>query len=248
MNRFKHAIDYQRLRNQIEHLKFNSFVRKSDVDCDEAAKLYEQVLEMERKGNNLGKQKNDIARLMKGCDVAERPHFIQKGKVIKQELAIVESDIRNLREKLYQEARNIPNYTHPSVPLGDESCARVLYETEIRSFTFKPKDHTELTSIHDMLDVTRAGKVSGSGNYFLKNLGAMLELAIVRYAMDICTKHGFTPVTTPDIIRHSVLEACGFSPRSDDPQTYFIHTSGSANPDEYALAATAEFPLAVLVT
>ncbi|KAH9273291.1 hypothetical protein BASA83_004288 [Batrachochytrium salamandrivorans] len=62
--------------------------------------------------------------------------------------------------------------------------------------------------MHDMLDIDRAGKVSGSRFYYLKNAGAMLEMALTRYAMDMCLQRGFmpvlVPVLVPDIIRHEV--------------------------------------------
>ncbi|KAH9264271.1 hypothetical protein BASA83_012290 [Batrachochytrium salamandrivorans] len=81
--------------------------------------------------------------------------------------------------------------------------------------------------MHNMLDIDRAGKVSGSRFYYLKNAGAMLEMALTRYAMDMCLQRGFmpvlVPVLVPDIIRHEVVEeACGVSPRSDDPQTHYV--------------------------
>ncbi|KAH6601451.1 hypothetical protein BASA50_001594 [Batrachochytrium salamandrivorans] len=116
--------------------------------------------------------------------------------------------------------------------------------------------------MHNMLDIDRAGKVSGSRFYYLKNAGAMLEMALTRYAMDMCLQRGFmpvlVPVLVPDIIRHEVVEACGFSPRSDDPQTHYVsshvpreldaadpsHPPVGSDHTPLCLAATAEFPLA----
>ncbi|ORY36204.1 seryl-tRNA synthetase [Rhizoclosmatium globosum] len=196
----------------------------------------------------------------------------QRGRALKQEIAEKEHALSQLDLNLYDEARHLPNDTCPSVPIGDESKAEVLDIINKHKIPPPPtpetldsiKNHVDLCSLHDMADFTRASKVSGSGFYFLKNFGALFELALQRYAIETLTlHHGFTPVTVPDIIRHEVLEACGFSPRAgvQDPQTYFLNThldpsqhqhhtnttnAAAFDPMRLCLAATAEFPLAAM--
>ena len=62
----------------------------------------------------------------------------------------------------------------------------------------------------DLMDFANASKLTGSKFVFLKNEAAMLELALCNWAMTKVMKRGFTPITTPDIARQSVVEACGF--------------------------------------
>ena len=60
--------------------------------------------------------------------------------------------------------------------------------------------------------------MSGQKFYYLRNAGALLELALVNWAMSRTAARGFTPITTPDLVKSSVLEKCGFQPRGDNTQ------------------------------
>ncbi|KAJ3105487.1 Serine--tRNA ligase, mitochondrial [Phlyctochytrium bullatum] len=173
-----------------------------------------------------------------------------KAKIAEEELLVSQ-----LEGELYEEARHITNDTAADVPVGDESKSEIL---EIIGTPRVPqgdeclRDHVELAYMHDLADFERAGKVTGTGFYFLKNAGVLLELALTRYAMDICIKRGFIPIAVPDVVRHEVIEACGFNPRSKDPQTYFLETRLDEprglgfDPMRLCLSATAEFPLAAM--
>ncbi|KAI8854076.1 Seryl-tRNA synthetase [Chytridium lagenaria] len=160
-----------------------------------------------------------------------------------------------MEEDLYEEARHIPNDSSPDVPVGDESKSITVDMVGARRMQDEArtlKDHIELAKLHNLADFDRAGKVSGSGFYFLKNAGVLLEMALIRYALDFCISKGFQPISVPDVIRHEVIEACGFNPKSSDPQTYFLETHLDAprqkgyDPMRLCLSATAEFPLAAM--
>ncbi|KAI8812883.1 hypothetical protein BJ742DRAFT_673483 [Cladochytrium replicatum] len=189
-----------------------------------------------------------------------------EGITLKRDIQAKESHLSLLESALYEEARHIPNDTHPSTPVGDESACEVILtigEPRPNPNGWALKDHFALAQLHDMADFDRAGKVTGNSFYYLKNTGALLELAMIRYTMDVCVRHGFVPILTPDLVRHEIVEACGFSPRSSDPQTYFIQppfiapsqqprpssvtipTPGN-DPLQLTLTATAEFPLCAM--
>lgn len=60
--------------------------------------------------------------------------------------------------------------------------------------------------------------MSGQKFYYLRNAAALLELALVNYAMTKVVARGFTPIMTPDLVKESVLEKCGFQPRGTNTQ------------------------------
>ncbi|KAI8612871.1 hypothetical protein BC830DRAFT_1067172 [Chytriomyces sp. MP71] len=194
---------------------------------------------------------------MKLKDGANADRLKLEAAAKKDRIALLEHEIAQMDAQLFEEAKHLPNDTCPSVPVGAEEMAEILDVVGTPATpTNKTRSHLDLCDFHAMADFARASKVSGSGFYFLKNFGALLELALSRYAVDTCVQeHGFTPICTPDIIRHEVLEACGFSPRADaaDPQTYFLsthldtqHFHAGFDPLRLCLAATAEFPLAAM--
>ncbi|KAK4708365.1 hypothetical protein R3W88_029290 [Solanum pinnatisectum] len=86
-------------------------------------------------------------------------------------------------------------------------------------FSFTVKDHVQLGKELDMFDFDAAAEVSGSKFYYLKNEAVILELGLVNWAVSEAMKRGFTPLTTPEIVRSSVVEKCGFQPRGTNTQS-----------------------------
>lgn len=90
----------------------------------------------------------------------------------------------------------------------------------------------------DVIDFERAAEVSGNSFYYLKGAAALMELALVQYAMQFCLGKGFQPVMAPDIVRTYVAAACGYRPRGEASQVYHIKDT------DKCLVGTAEIPLA----
>jgi seryl-tRNA synthetase len=128
---------------------------------------------------------------------------------------------------------------HPEAPRGkeDKDNLEVKRVGEPRQFDFKALDHVELGKRLDIIDFDAGAKVSGVKFYYLKNEGVFLELALVRYALDIVQKKGFTPFLTPDVAREEILEGIGFNPRGAESNVYTLEGEGSC------LVGTAEITL-----
>jgi seryl-tRNA synthetase len=98
-----------------------------------------------------------------------------------------------------------------------------------------------------LLDLKSGSTVTGSSWYFLQNEATLLELALTNYAMSIAIAHGFTPVTTPDVVRSDIAVRCGFQPRddTDPPVSHMYHiTPTHLSSPELILSGTSEIPLA----
>jgi seryl-tRNA synthetase len=132
--------------------------------------------------------------------------------------------------------------THPDAPVGTDATANKVISKhgEPTKFAFKPKDHVALCEALDLADFEAGTKVSGQKFYYLKNEAALLEIALVQYAMQTATKRGYTPIITPDLARVEVLEGIGFQPRDPDPNTRQIYTVADS---DLCLIATAEITL-----
>lgn len=89
------------------------------------------------------------------------------------------------------------------------------------------------------MDFINASKLTGNKFVFFKNEAAQLELALCNWAFNLVAKKGYTPVTTPDLARSTIVEACGFQPRDNSSQIY--HIEGH---NDCCLIGTAEIPLA----
>ena len=122
-------------------------------------------------------------------------------------------------------------------PSGGEDDFVVLKEvgepaTE-KELGFKPRPHYELGQALDIIDTERCAKVAGSRFYFLKGLGARLDLALVQMGLDLALKNGFTPMITPTLVRPEVMRGTGFLGLHDaevyrlggDDEAYLVGTS-----------------------
>jgi seryl-tRNA synthetase len=137
----------------------------------------------------------------------------------------------------------VPNVLHESVKRGEGESANEVVKTEgdKPQFDFKPKNHEQLGETLDLIDSKTAAFTSGSRFYYLKNDAVRLEFALVNWLMQKYTDKGFTPITTPVLVREHMLEATGFFP-ADKNEIYHVNPQE----DDLYLVGTSEVTLAGL--
>lgn len=108
-------------------------------------------------------------------------------------------------------ARSIPNLIVRGVPAGGEDDFVTLRTVGSKpQFTFTPKDHEELGEHLGIIDVRRGAKVSGSRFYYLRGLGARLEIALMNFGLDRAIEYGFEPLVTPTLVRPEMMDGTGY--------------------------------------
>ncbi|XP_030454625.2 serine--tRNA ligase, chloroplastic/mitochondrial isoform X1 [Syzygium oleosum] len=233
------SIDFKWIRDNKDAVAANIRNRNSNADLELVLELYAKMLEIQKEVERLRGERNVVANKMKGkLEPSERQKLIEEGKNLKEGLVTLEEDLLKLTDELQQEAQCIPNMTHPDVPIGDEDCSTIRTTVgSPREFSFPIKDHLQLGKELDLFDFDAAAKVSGSKFYYLKNEAVMLEMALTNWTVFEVVKRGFTPLTTPEIVRSSVVEKCGFQPRGENTQVYSVEGS------DQCLIGTAEIPV-----
>ncbi|XWS21474.1 hypothetical protein CRYUN_Cryun30bG0057700 [Craigia yunnanensis] len=236
---WKAAIDFKWIRDNKEAVAVNIKNRNSNANLELVLQLYDKMLNLQKEVERLRGEKNTVANKMKGkLETSERQRLIEEGKNLKEALMTLEEDLIKLRDELQLEAHCIPNMTHPDVPIGGEESSKLRNMVgSSRKFDFPVKDHLQIGKELDLFDFDAAAEVSGSKFYYLKNEAVMLEMGLVNWTMTEVTKRGFTPLTTPEIVRSSVVEKCGFQPRGENTQVYSIEDS------DQCLIGTAEIPV-----
>lgn len=113
--------------------------------------------------------------------------------------------------------RALPNLVSDGVPAGGEDDFVVVKTVGTpREFPdFEPRDHLEIGELIGAIDMERGAKVSGSRFYFLKGVGARLEMALLQMAMDQAIAAGFTPMITPTLVRPETMAGTGFDVKHD---------------------------------
>ena len=151
------------------------------------------------------------------------PEQLVEAKKIKQELKEKEILLKDAKEKLdsvEMEKRNTPA---PDVPIGKSEDDNVVIKTvgEMPKFDFEIKDHLEIGESLDILDVKKAGIVSGSRFAYFKGKGAELEFALMYYAFHKLTKMGFTGMIPPSMIRTDIEEKMGYTSSGNLNNAYY---------------------------
>jgi seryl-tRNA synthetase len=217
-------------RNRNIQIDLNPFVRLEE----ERKTLQTQLEELKRRANVVSKS------IGQAPDAAQREARKEEGRVLRAQTAEVQERVDQLAAQSDALLRLIPNMSHPAAPVGvDDKANLELFrgKTPLPQFDFPPLDHVQLGEKLGLVDFEGGARVAGHGFYFLKNEAVLLELALVRYALEILAGEGFTPTTTPDLARNEVLEGVGFIPRGPETQIYSIEGS------DLSLVATAEITL-----
>jgi seryl-tRNA synthetase len=161
-----------------------------------------------------------------------------KGKDLKEKLRVIEDELRLVETEFSSHLLTVPNVPDESVPVGKDSSGNVEVKKwgKVQSFDYPVKDHIELGKLLDVIDFERGTKVSGFRGYFLKNEGALLEMAVLMYSMQKLAAKGYTPIMSPTLVKEFTLFGNGQFPWGRD-EVY------SLDKDEVFLAGTAEVPV-----
>jgi seryl-tRNA synthetase len=195
--------------------------------------------------NELRQQQNQKAKSIGGeRDPETRERLIAESRAMKDRIPEREVELTEVEGRLREELLRIPNMTHPDAPIGKDDSDNVEIRRwgEIPDFAFDVRDHVELGESLGIIDFDAGAKVAGSKFYFLRGDAVLLELGLVRYAMDILMERGYQPTITPDLARDEMLVGTGFVPRGPETQIYSVENS------DLSLIATAEIPLAGSLT
>ena len=233
-------IDIKVLRESPDLVKASQSARGEDVTLVDRVIAADEIrrsaiVEFEA----LKAEQNALSKSVGSAKGDEKTALLEKAKALSDAVKAAEGK-KNTTEAEYKNiAMSLSNIVDKAAPVGGEADFKVLEEVgKPREFNFTPKDHVELGKILGAIDVERAAKVSGARFYYLTGVGALLELALVNYAITSASKAGFIPVIPPVLVKPAAMEGTGFLGQAaenvfhlKDEDFYLVGTS------EVALAA-----------
>src|ERR1700730_18455368 len=237
-------LDAAFIREHLDAVKANCRNRNVKTDAHRGVQLDDERKRLVQDAQVKQQQQNLNSKQMPlfAGHPETRQQLIDEGKRLRTQIAELEEQRKQVEKDLHAAMLAIPNMTHADAPVataaGDNKVIRTWGEP--RKFDFAPKDHVALAEALDLVDFEAGASVAGQKFYFLKNEAALLELALVQYAMHTLVKEGYTPVVTPDVARVEILEGIGFIPRDPDPEKRQIYTIEGT---DLCLIATAEITL-----
>lgn len=212
-------LDRKFILENLDVIKTNIANRGMSVRLEEFVELETKRKELLRRVEALRAEANALAKSV--IPVEEKR---AQGQKLKSEESWIKDVLRNVEAEAEEIYLTIPNLTALESPAGGEECSLDIArgKTPIRQFDFPVQDHITLMEKHNMLNLAAGAKVAGSGFYYFMGAGALLELALTRFALDHIMQAGYTPVITPDLVRDSMMQGAGFVPRGNESNTYHL--------------------------
>jgi seryl-tRNA synthetase len=234
-------IDLKLLRENPETVRADYERRGGVPALDEVIQLDSKHRAQLQQVEALRAEQNRASKAIGQAASEDRQAAIAAAKELSDRIKSLEPELEELEARLQRAAAFLPNLLHESVPPGLAEDDNVV-EREVGEkpdFDFEPKDHVALGEALGLFDAERAAKTSGSRFVYLKGQGVVLELALVRFAIDFLIERGFAPVITPVLVREHAMFGTGFLP-ADEFEYYKIEK------DDLYLVGTSEVALAAM--
>ncbi|MCB9832441.1 MAG: serine--tRNA ligase [Planctomycetes bacterium] len=231
-------LDLKFVRANPELVKAGALKKRIACEVDRVLELDLEVRQLKTESETKKAEQNRATKEIPALTGEAKAAAIQAMKQLGVEQKALDQQVREKEAELRELLLRIPNPPGEEVPDGadDTENVELRREGEPTVFDFEPKDHIELGQLHDMFDFERATRIAGSRTYFLKNAGALLELSVLRLALDHMTAKGYAPMLVPNLVRREAMEGTAYFPGGED-QAYCTER------DELYLIGTAEVPL-----
>ena len=183
-------------------------------------------------------EQNTLSKAVATAKGDEKSALLENAKTLAGKVKEADTKRAELEEIAKNNIMQLSNILDPSAPIGKEEDFVVIEHVGTpRTFDFEAKDHVELGKLLGAIDTERGAKVAGSRSYYLTGSGAMLEFALVNYAISSAVQAGFTPVIPPGLVNPSAMEGTGFLGQAAE-NVYHLEK------DDVYLVGTSEVPLA----
>lgn len=199
-------LDIKYIREHADQVQLAAKQKGSMVDIAAVLALDDRRRQLQQQADELNRQRNELAAI--GKKSKPSPDQIAAAKDIKQRSAGLEADLAGVQHTLLQLLYTVPNIPTADTPIGPDASGNQVVKIwgEQPKFNFAPKPHWELGKTLNLIDNERAAAVAGARFTYLKGDAALLEYALVNFALTVAVAKGFTPIIPPIFIKPEVFE------------------------------------------
>ena len=235
-------LDPALLKENIEILKLNISRRNLDVDIDSLIELNEERKKLRFEAEQKRSNQKELGKEIANADKEKKEALLNQASELSSEVKSLFEKVDQKDEEFFNQWIKIPNIISDSSPDGksDSDNKEIKKIGDIKEIK-NPKDHLEIASKLNLIDVEKASEVSGSRFAYLFGDLVKIEFNLVSWALNMLSEKGFTPTVPPVLVRENALYGTGFFP-DDAEQVYEIPN------DDLFLVGTSEVPLAALHT
>ena len=235
-------LDPALLKNDLETLKLNISRRNLNVDIDFLINLNEERKKLRFEAEQKRSEQKEIGKEIATADDKSKEGLLSQASSISSEVKALFEKVEQKDEEFFNNWVKIPNIISETSPDGksDSDNLEIKKIGNIKEMN-NPRDHLEIASKLNLIDVEKASEVSGSRFAYLFGDLVKIEFNLVSWALNKLSDKGFTPTVPPVLVRENALYGTGFFP-DDAEQVYEIPN------DDLFLVGTSEVPLAALHT
>jgi len=230
------------LKDNLEILESNISRRNLDIDVSHLISLNEERKSLRFNAEQKRSQQKDLGKQIANADNSEKRELLEKASKLSNEVKLLFEQVDNKDEEFLNLWVKIPNLISKTSPDGksDNDNLEIKKVGNVKEIS-NPKDHLEIASKLNLIDVEKASEVSGARFAYLFGDLVKIEFNLVSWALNKLSDKGFTPTVPPVLVRENALYGTGFFP-DDAEQVYQIPN------DDLYLVGTSEVPLAALHT
>ena len=230
------------LKDNLEVLESNISRRNIDVDVNHLISLNEERKSLRFNAEQKRSQQKELGKQIANADKNEKEELLNKASELSDEVKLLFEQVDKKDEEFLNQWVKIPNLISKTSPDGksDKDNLEIKKVGKVKEIS-NPKDHLEIASQLNLIDVEKASEVSGSRFAYLFGDLVKIEFNLVSWALNKLSEKGFTPTVPPVLVRENALYGTGFFP-DDAEQVYEIPN------DDLYLVGTSEVPLAALHT
>jgi seryl-tRNA synthetase len=231
-------LDIQTIRTRVDEVKHAVQVKGYKVDIDRLLALDSRRRELLQSSEALRARRNTLSKDIPKMAADARQAAISEVRDLKETLGAEEAELERVLAEYNALMDQVPQIPDPTSPIGPDDSGNVVIKRwgEPRQFDFEPRSHEDLGDLLGILDKGRATNFAGGRSYLLRGDGALLELAVMRLALDLVVERGFVPVLGPLMVDRRALYGTGFFPGGEE-DTYYLER------DEKWLIGTSEIQL-----
>ena len=230
------------LKDNLEVLESNISRRNLEIDVNHLISLNEERKSLRFNAEQKRSQQKELGKQIANADENEKEDLLNKASELSNEVKLLFEQVDKKDEEFLNLWVKIPNLISKTSPDGksDEDNLEIKKVGNVKEIP-NPKDHLEIASKLNLIDVEKASEVSGSRFAYLFGDLVKIEFNLVSWALNKLSEKGFTPTVPPVLVRENALYGTGFFP-DDAEQVYEIPN------DDLYLVGTSEVPLAALHT
>jgi len=228
-------LDINYIKENLEKVKNGCEKKNVKIDFEKLFDLDGQRRNILKELQEVRREKNRLSKEIGKKVGEEKEGLILEMKKHSEREEKLEEKYKEIEKEFFEILFQIPNLPLEGVPEGKDESQNVVSKVwgKPKKFDFPVKDHLEIGENLDIIDTKRAAKTSGSRFSFLKKEGALLEIALINFVLDLLLKEGFEFVIPPFLIKPELFWGMGYLEKGRE-DFYFIEK------DNLILIGTAE--------